>query len=289
MNGVSGGNSRRTAAFCSSDNALGKATLYETYRSPLCVCSAVESCVGVNRMTPACHMTHGSASLHHELALVPCQVQLVATITATHRVEHGHALALDDHHLARSCHAAGCQCDLVSIQVLDLRVVKAVVGRQLRTHVHDQAPRCKRYNHCRTSMVKPTRASTRVIVTLWCRSDPRRSNLASGAVTMTNCAQACCRWAREHDQSAILRISLPRGKMRSRVMQVKQAGSRDTACCTFRSPGSPSTVGSPCSKNEISCRQTAGAERQLPALTAYKSKADLDMIMPCIYMGSLAR
>ncbi len=43
-----------------------------------------------------------------------------------------------------------------------------------------------------TSVEKPTSASTREMVALWCRSEPRRSNRASGAVTTTNCA---CGWA----------------------------------------------------------------------------------------------
>lgn len=41
----------------------------------------------------------------------------------------------------------------------------------------------------RTSVEKPTSASTREMVALWCRSEPRLSNRASGAMTTTNCAQ----------------------------------------------------------------------------------------------------
>jgi len=39
---VSGGKAACTAAFCSSVKAFGKATLYRTYRSPLCVCAAAQ-------------------------------------------------------------------------------------------------------------------------------------------------------------------------------------------------------------------------------------------------------
>ena len=235
--------------------------------------------ISISRMAP----THRKPRCLNAacVVLMACQVQLIAAIRAAHRVIHRHALALDDHHLARPRHAAGCQCDLMSIQVLDLRRAGSC---SVYTHVRQKTkhPSGKGHGHCRTSIVKPTRASTRDMFTLWCRSDPRRSNVASGAVTMTNCAQKCrVTW------EVWIRILTHRDQQESygHAVQTLQAlQTTGDSVLTFRSPGSPSTVGSPCSKNEISCRPTTSAQRPPSATNAYDIRVGHGHIL---HLGSL--
>jgi hypothetical protein len=190
------------------------------------------------------------------VVLMACQVQFIAAVRATHRVVHGHALALDDHHLARPCHAAGCQCDLVSIQVLDLRVMKhcstavcacarsrtGLQGTQSLPHLHGEAHQGvhQGYRH----VVVQVRPAPLELSVRRRDNDKLRSRMS-------------CHLGGLHSHSHPLRSASI-----SRACSADFAGiTDDRRQLTFRSPGSPSTVGSPCSKNEISCRRIAVAYR----------------------------
>lgn len=98
-----------------------------------------------------------------------------------------------------------------------------------------------------TSVEKPTSASTREMVALWCRSEPRRSNRASGAVTTTNCA---CGWRHriralclDHDHKACAESSIRSGRAHTLILpepaQPHQSGERMHGCdrhAEWRSP-----------------------------------------------------